>query len=377
MRLVARLATTIAIAFGAVSVSCSPVPATSTVATEVARQAPSAAPTSPAEPAPQAPLLLASVKIAAGDLVVTPTHIYWLETRVPAPKPRSGSAGAARAFLGLGVALMCDEARGALMRVDRKTHEKAAVAELDYRPFSLAYDGRRLYWTGAPCTGRAAMAGDPEWLWTWDPATGGAPATLGERDRNYLDIVTAAGAAFVSDRFGKGGAFRFVDGGKPELVVSEKEQPWVVAADARSFFWSDAAWTLWETDVGTGRATKHVALGAMPTDAHLFEGGLVVRTTSEVLVLRRPGMTEAKRLRIPSYGDRGRGALARGRHYLWADGTSRINRLDLETGAIASAVTSEAEEACGVAYDEGTVFWIDRKRNGIFAWPSPPFVSEP
>ena len=72
-------------------------------------------------------------------------------------------------------------------------------------------------------------------------------------------------------------------------------------------------------------------------------------------------MTIEKRIKIPSYGDRGGGALAEGRYYLWADGTDRISRLDLTTGALTVAATSAAQEACGVAFDKGTLFWIDRK----------------
>jgi hypothetical protein len=332
-------------------------------------------PPRPAQPPPpaQEPFVLAPVDIAMGDLIVTASHVYWLELRSRAKKQRRTS-GAARGLLGFGAVLMCDEAGGALMRVDRMTREKETVAELEYRPFSLAFDGRRLYWTGAPCTGRPRTSTDPEWLWTWDTTPGGAPAPLGDRDRNYLDLVTTKGAAYVSDRFGRGGAFRFVDGGSPELIVPESEQPWVVAVDDRSFFWSDRSWMLWETDVNTRKATQRLSLGAMPSDSHLFDGGLVVRTSSEVLVISRPAWKIEHRVEIGSYGDRGVGALAEGRFYLWADGTNRISRLDVQTGELSLADSREAKEACGVAYDAGTVYWIDRKRDAIFAWPSPAFT---
>ena len=370
MKLVALLACSTAL-------SCSSPPATSVVPNDVVVvPTPSASVSQPSDspPPPAEPFILAPVKIAMGNLVVTPSHVYWLELRFRAAKrPRTGALPSARGLLGFGAVLMCDDAGGALMRVDRKSGLKETVAELEYRPFSLAYDGKRLYWTGAPCTGRPARSDDPEWLWSWDTSKGGEPMPLGDRDRNYLDMVTTPGAAYVSDRFGKGGAFRFVDGGKPEAIVPETEQPWVVAVDERSFFWSDRSWNLWETDVQTKKATKHGPLGDMPSDAHLFEGGLVIRTSSELLVLSRPAMTIEKRIKLESYGDRGDGALAEGRYYLWADGTDRISRLDLTTGALTVAATSAAQEACGVAFDKGTLFWIDRKKNAIFGWASPPF----
>ncbi len=369
--------TRLAVVACAAALSCSAAPPPSVPPEEVAMPTPSVEALKPEQPPPppQEPFVLTPVAIARGDLVVTSKHLYWLETRFRAGKPRrSGASSAARGLLGFGAALQCDDAGGALMRVDRGSGQRETVAELDYRPFSLAFDGRRLYWTGAPCAGRPRSSTDPEWLWTWDTTREGEPTPLGDRDRNYLDIVTTTGAAYVSDRFGKGGAFRFVDGGGPENVVPESEQPWVVAVDDRSFFWSDAAWMLWETDVGTKKATQRVPLGAMPSDAHLFDGGLVVRTSSEVLVLSRPGWQIQQRVDIASYGDRGAGALVEGRYYLWADGTDRISRLDVKTGAITTAVTSAAQEACGVAYDAGTLYWIDRKRDAILAWPSPPFV---
>ncbi len=360
--------------------SCSPAASTGIVTDEIALPTPSAATREPVEPArvPRDPFILAAVESAGGDLVVTPTHLYWLEIRSRAARPpRTSAATTARGLIGFGGALMCDDAGGALMRVDRKTGRRDTAAALDYRPFSLAYDGKRLYWTGAPCTGRAATSGDPDWLWAFDTTTGEPPTTLGERDRNYLDIVTTPGAAFVSDRFGKGGAFRFVDGGSAESIVPDKEQPWVVAADARSFFWADAARTLWETDLSTRKATKHTSLGDMPSDAHLFDGGLVVRTTSELLVLSRPAMTITKRIALPRYGDRGSGTLVGGRYYLWAEGTDRISRLDVTTGAVTSAVTTAAKEAHSVAFDDDTLYWLDRKRNAILVWPSPRFTAAP
>ncbi len=372
------------VSFGcALSCAGSPQPSERDIATRAESAAPSGHAIAPA-PAPSTsvtrkdPSVLARSNGGMADVVVTEAHVYWLEVHSRPRGPRkSGSTTTSKGLMGFGGALMCDVAGGALMRVDRKTKRKETVAELDYRPFSLAYDGKRLYWTGAPCASGAARSSDPEWLWSWDMSSGGEPVALGDRDRNYLDMVTTKGAAIVSDRFGKGGAFRFVDGGSPEMIVPDSEQPWVVAADETSFFWADRSWTLWETNLTTRKATKHLSLEAMPSDAHLFDGGLVIRTTAAVLVLSRPAMKVEARVVIPDFGGRGAGALADGRHYLWADGGDTVSRLDLKTGSVSTARTGALRTACGVAFDAETLFLMDDAADAIIAWPSPNFVPGP
>lgn len=331
---------------------------------------------------PSTPIRVAAYEMGLCNLVATATRVYWLEIRHRARARGDGSAAAGtRAPT---VALQCDEAGGALVRASRLGDEKITLLELDYRPFGLTAREGALYWTGAPCRGRARTQDDPAWLWSYRDGSSSGPTTIGERDRNYLGLVASASGVFVSDRFGKGGALLVDDAhptGRP--VLPDTEEPWLIAADERILTWTDRAWVLSRTELETGRTTKGAPLGAMPTDGAAFAGGLVVRTTEAVLVLDADGRAIRTRIAIPSYGDRGGGAFVGGRYYYWADGDEHLSRLDVVTLAVVRVHAPEAAQACGVAVHGNAIFWADRGRDAVFAWHTgafdeagrpPPFV---
>ncbi len=108
--------TRLAVVACAAALSCSAAPPPSVPPEEVAMPTPSVEALKPEQPPPppQEPFVLTPVAIARGDLVVTSKHLYWLETRFRAGKPRrSGASSAARGLLGFGAALQCDDAGGA------------------------------------------------------------------------------------------------------------------------------------------------------------------------------------------------------------------------------------------------------------------------
>ncbi|MDI1450864.1 hypothetical protein [Polyangium sp. 6x1] len=327
-------------------------------------------------PAPSMPLRLASYDSGRCDLVVTPSHVYWLEIherRTSPPPNAAGSSGVAA-----GAVLQCAEAGGTLTRTSRRNGEKVTLAELDYRPFGLIARGDTLYWTGAPCTGGARTQSDPEWLWSYRMGTSSEPTTIGAKDRHYLDMVASPTSVFVSDRFGKGGALR-VDEAHPagEPILPDNEQPWLIAADARTLAWTDRGWALALTDLATRSTTRGARLGAMPMDGSAFAGGWLVRTTEAIVVVAADGKNVRKHLAIKPYGDRGSGAFARGRFYYWADGDDTLSRLDVTTGTVVRVRAPEAKQACGVAVDGDTIFWADRGKEAVFAWRTSIFDETP
>lgn len=323
--------------------------------------------TSPVKAISREPTVLGRYEMGLCDLVATPSHVYWLEIRYRPPPAGMGPGGSV---------LRCAEAGGALVRVSRSELEKQTIASLDYRPFGLERQGDRLYWTGAPCDGVSRTNTDFDWLWTWKPGKGQIPETLGDRDRSYLGIAPVPGAVYVSDRFGRGGIFRFTEpSARAETIVPEGQSTWIVAADRASLFWTDRSWALWETDLSTRQSKKRLSLGAMPSDAYLFTGGLLIRTTESILVVSRETMTIERNIPIPSYGDRGAGALSRNRHYIWADGTDILSRLDVRTGVVQTVIAPGAKNACGVAVDEDALFWADRGEGQVFAWEVSAFDS--
>ena len=313
-------------------------------------------------PPPADPIEITGDEWSACELEVTDSHVYWLAIR---------DRARARATIGTGsgahgVGLRCDEAGGVLRRVSRTTHVKETVAELDYRPFGLARRGDHLYWTGAHCDAEYAKATDPEWLWTWNTNGASPPSPIGDRDRKYLGIVVNPTTSFVSDRFGRGGAYAFGNG---EEVLPKSESAWLIAANPTTLYWSDRAHALWETDLATKRSTQRLALGAMPMEGHLFPAGLLVRTTSEIIVLSTAPTGIRYRFPIPDYGDRGNGAFIDNRYYTWADGTAHLTRLDVVTGERKQVDLPTAKQACGVAITEnGTLYWGDRGTHSIQAW---------
>ncbi|TKD09221.1 hypothetical protein [Polyangium fumosum] len=325
-------------------------------------------------PAPSTPLRLASFDSGHCDLVATPTHVYWLEIRDRHTTPRNTPSGSGA----YGAALMCDEAGGVLLRASRHEGKTVTLATLDYRPYGLTAQGETLYWTGAPCTGGARSGANPDWFWSYRDGTSSKPTTLGEKDRSYLGVITSPTSVFVSDRFGKGGALR-VDEAHPagESILPDKEQPWLIAADARTLAWADRSWEITLTDLATRKTTRGIPLGEMPSDGSAFAGGWLVRTTKDIVVVSADGRKERTRFPIRDFGGRGEGAFAGGRYYYWADGDDTLSRIDVTTGKVVRVRAPEAQRACGVAVEGDTIFWADSGKEAIFAWRTSIFDETP
>lgn len=337
------------------------------------------APTVPPPSAPLAPERVADYALGNCELVATASHVYWLELRGRARPPAdAGAPGRAstpvlsRTTL-TGAALQCDDAGGALIRASRKAHERVTVATLDYRPFGLTMHDGIFYWTGAPCTGRGRSMHDPEWFWSYD----GTAVPHGPRDRHFLGAMASEHGIFTSDRFGKGGAYRF-DAAHPEgeQILDDQDSPWLIAADANTLAWTDRSWVFTRTDLVRHVTSRAAPLLAMPMDGAAFAGGWLVRTTEAIVLLTADGLEEA-RFPIASYGDRGSGAFVAGRHYYWADGDDTLSRLDVTTRKVIKVRAPEAQQACGVAVHGDTIFWADRKREAVFAWRTGVFDEAP